>query len=178
VDDHYVKVSGLVQPISVTGFLGDAGWIYAMSSGHWYTGPDRAVAPKRFLTTLHLTIGDTVRIIGDHGRAIPVQIVGEVFDQEHDGLAMLTDWLTLTAANPGLTLDPMNAQYDVSLRPGTDPNAYVRALGPKLGSSYGASTNQNGGGAAIAIALAGTLTLLLSIAAGLGVLNNVVLHTR
>ncbi len=138
----------------------------------------QAVAPKRFLTTLHLTIGDTVRIIGHHGRAIPVQIVGEVFDEEHDGLAMLTDWRTLTAANPGLTLDPMNAQYDVSLRPGTDPNAYVRALGPKLGSSCGASTNQNGGGAAIAIALAGTLTLLLSIAAGLGVLNTVVLHTR
>lgn len=178
VDNQYVKVSGLVQPISVTAFLGDAGWIYAMSSGHWYTGPDQAVAPKRLLTTLHLTIGDTVTITGDHGRAIPVRIVGEVFDQEHDGLAMLTDWRTLTAANPGLTLDAMNAQYDIGLRPGTDSNAYVRALAPKLGSSYGASTNQNGGGAAIAIALAGTLTLLLSIAAGLGVLNTVVLHTR
>jgi hypothetical protein len=72
----------------------------------------------------------------------------------------------------------MDAQYDVGLRPGTDPNAYVGALGPKFGSSYGASTNQNGGGAAVAIALAGTLMLLLSIAAGLGVLNTVVLHTR
>ena len=48
---------------------------------------------------------------------------------------MLTDWRTLTAANPGLTLDPMNAQYDIGLRPGTDPNAYVRALAPKLGSN-------------------------------------------
>jgi putative ABC transport system permease protein len=44
--------------------------------------------------------------------------------------------------------------------------------------SYGASINQSGGGAAVAIALAGTLTLLLSIAAGLGVLNTVVLNTR
>ena len=100
-----------------------------------------------------------------------------MFDQEHDGLTMLTDWRTLTAADPGLTPDPLNAQYDVGLRPGTDPTAYVQALGPKLGSSYGVSINQNGG-AAIAIALAGTLTLLLSIAAGLGVLNTVVLHTR
>ena len=177
-DNQYVKVSGLVQPISATGFLGDAGWIYTMSSGHWYTGPDQAVVPKRFLTTLHISIGDTVTIIGARGRTVPVRIVGEVFDQDHQSLSMLTDWQTLTAADPGLTPDPMNAQYDVGLRPGTDPNAYVRALGPQLGSNYGVSANQNGGGATVAIALAGTLTLLLSIAAGLGVLNAVVLHTR
>jgi putative ABC transport system permease protein len=177
-DDQYVRVSGLVQPIPVTAFIGDARWIgYAMSSGHWYTGPDQAVVPKRFLTTLHASVGDTVTITGAGGRAIPVRIVGEVFSQEHDGLTMLTDWRTLTAADPVLTPDPTNAQYDVDLRPGTDPTDYVRALGPKLGSGYGFSINQRGG-AATAIALAGTLTLLLSIAAGLGVLNTVILHVR
>jgi putative ABC transport system permease protein len=177
-DNQYVKVSGLVQPIAVTAFVGNADWIgYAMSSGHWYTGPDQAVVPKRLLTTLHATVGDTITITGVGGRAIPVRIVGEVFAQEHDGLTMLTDWRTLTAADPGLTLDPMNAQYDVGLRPGTNPTAYLRALGPRLGPGYGVSINQSGD-AATAIALAGTLTLLLSIAAGLGVLNTVVLHTR
>jgi putative ABC transport system permease protein len=178
-DDQYVRVSGLVQPIPVTGFLGHAGWTgYAMSSGHWYTRPDQAVVPKRLLTTLHAAVGGTVTITGMGGRAIQVRIVGEVFDSHHDGLTMLTDWRTLTAADPGLTPDLSNAQYDVGLRPGTDPTAYVQALGAKLGSNYGVSLNQNGGGVAIAIALAGTLTLLLSIAAGLGVLNTVVLHTR
>ncbi len=178
-DNQYVSVSGLVQPIAVTAFLGDAGWIYTMSSGHWYTRPDQAVVPKRFLTTLHLTVGDTLTITGSGGRGISVRIVGEVFDHENDGLMMLTDWRTLTAADAGLTPDPSNSQYDVGLRPGTDPNAYANALGAKLGSNYFVAINQRGGrGAAIAIALAGTLTLLLSIAAGLGVLNTVVLHTR
>jgi putative ABC transport system permease protein len=177
-DDQYVRVSGLVQPIPVTAFIGDAGWIgYAMSSGHWYTGPGQAVVPKRLLKTLHAAVGDTIRITGTGGRAIPVRIVGEVFDQEHHSLTMLTDWRTLAAADPGVTPDPLNAQYDVGLRPGTNPTAYVHALGPKLGSNYGVSINQSGD-AATAIALAGTLTLLLSIAAGLGVLNTVVLHTR
>jgi putative ABC transport system permease protein len=177
-DNQYVKVSGLVQPIPVTSFVGDAGWTgYSMSSGHWYTGPDQAVVPKRFLTTLHASVGDTITIGGVGGHAIPVRIVGEVFDSQHNGLTMLTDWRTLAAADPGLTPDPFNAQYDVGLRPGTDPAAYVQALGQKLGSGYGVSINQSGG-AAIAIALAGTLTLLLSIAAGLGVLNTVVLQTR
>jgi putative ABC transport system permease protein len=179
VDDQYVKVSGLLQPVQVTAFLGDAGWIgYAMSSGHWYTGPDQVVAPKRLLTTLHAAVGDTITITGLGGRAIPVRIVGDVFDGHNDGLTMLTDWRTLTATNPALTIDPMNAQYDVGLRSGVDTTAYIRALGTKLGSNYGVSINQNGGGATVAIALAGTLTLLLSIAAGLGVLNTVVLHTR
>jgi putative ABC transport system permease protein len=177
-DNQYVKVSGLVQPIAVTAFRGDARWLgYAMSSGHWYTGPGQAVVPKRFLSTLHAAVGDTVTITGTGGRAIPVRIVGEVFNQEHDGLTMLTDWRTLTAADPGLTPGPMSSQYDVGLRPGTDPVAYVQALGPKLGPNYGVSINQRDG-AGVAIALAGTLTLLLSIAAGLGVLNTVVLHTR
>jgi putative ABC transport system permease protein len=177
-DHQYVKVSGLVQPIPVTAFLGDARWIaYAMSGGHWYTGPGQAVVPKRLLTTLHARLGDTITITGRGGRAIPVRIVGEVFDQKHSGLTMLTDWRTLVAADPGLTPDPLTAQYDVGLRSGTDPSAYVQALGAKLGSNYGVSINQNTD-AAIAIALAGTLTLLLAIAAALGVLNAVVLHTR
>jgi putative ABC transport system permease protein len=177
-DDQYVRVSGLVQPVAVTAFVGDAGWIgYAMSSGHWYTGPDQVVAPKRLLNTLHAAVGDTVKITGRGGRAIPVRIVGEVFSQNHDGLGILTDWRTLAAADPGLTPGAMDGQYDVGLRPGTNLNAYLRSLGPKLGPGYGVSTNQNDG-AATAIALAGTLTLLLSIAAGLGVLNTVVLHTR
>jgi putative ABC transport system permease protein len=179
-DNQYVRVSGLVEPIPVTAFLGDAGWIgYAMSSGHWYTGPEQVVVPKRLLTALHATVGDSVRITGPGGGTIPVRIVGEAFDNQHDGLTMLTDWRTVKATDPGLTPDLFNAQWDIGLRPGTDPAAYVRELGPKLGSNYGVSINQTGGGdAAIAVALAGTLTLLLSIAAGLGVLNTVVLHTR
>jgi putative ABC transport system permease protein len=177
-DNQYVRVSGLVQPVAVTAFMGDARWIgYAMSGGHWYTGPNQVVVPKRLLTTLHAKVGDTVTMTGAGGRTVPVRIVGEVFDQDHDGLMMLTDWRTLTAADPGLTPDLMNARYDVGLRPGTNPMNYIRELGPKLGPGYGASTNESGG-AATAIALAGTLTLLLAIAAGLGVLNTVVLHTR
>jgi putative ABC transport system permease protein len=177
-DRQYVRVSGLVQPIAVTAFVGDAGWLgYAMSSGHWYTGPGQAVVPKRLLNTLHAAVGDTIKLTGSGGHATAVRIVGEVFDSEQDGLTMLTDWRTLTAADPGLKPDPLNAQFDVGLRPGTSPTSYVHALGPKLGRNYGVSINQNGD-AATAIALAGTLTLLLAIAAGLGVLNTVVLHTR
>jgi putative ABC transport system permease protein len=177
-DNQYVRVSGLVQPIQVTAFRGDARWLgYAMSSGHWYSGPGQVVAPRRLLTTIHATVGDTVTITGRGSRAIPVRIVGEVFDEQHDGLTMLTDWRTLAAADPGLTPESFNAQFDVGLHSGTNLSAYTRDLAGKLGAGYGFSINQSDG-AKTAIALAGTLTLLLSIAAGLGVLNAVVLYTR
>jgi putative ABC transport system permease protein len=177
-DGQYVRVSGLVAPVAVTAFRGDARWLgYAMSSGHWYTSPGQAVVPKRLLTTLHARVGQTVTITSPGGGAIPVRLVGEVFSQQHEGLTIFTDWRTLTASNRRLTPDPLNSQYDVGLQPGTNATAYGRALGAKLGAGYGFSINHSGG-AAIAIALAGTLTLLLSIAAGLGVLNTVALHTR
>jgi hypothetical protein len=72
-DNQYVRISGLVQAIPVTAFAGNADWIYTLTGGHWYTGPDQAVVAKSFLTTLHLTLGDTVTIIGSRGRKIPVR---------------------------------------------------------------------------------------------------------
>jgi len=178
-DGQYVRVSGLVQAIPITAFRGNANWIYTMSGGHWYTGPDQAVAPKALFDALHIRVGDTVTITSSAGQPLRVRIVGEVFDHDFNGLTLMTDWRTLTAVSPGLKAASFNAQYDVGLRTGTNPTAYAQSLGPKLGAGYGVSPNQSGGGGVvIAIALAGTLTLLLSIAAGLGVLNTVVLHTR
>ena len=87
---------------------------------------------------------------------------------------MLTDSQTLAATDRGLTSDT----YDIALRPGTSPDAYVQALGSTLGphASYiNPSINSRD---PFVLTLIGTLTLLLAIMAGLGVLNTVVLHTR
>ncbi len=89
---------------------------------------------------------------------------------------MLTDWQTLARADRGLAQPD---QYDVGLRPGTSPAAYVQALGTALGPNYGVGLNgRKSKVVTIMIGLIGTLTLLLAIVAGLGVLNTVVLHTR
>src|ERR1700756_48616 len=90
---------------------------------------------------------------------------------------MLTDWQTLAAADCGLTPEA----YDVALRPGTSPAAYVQALGSTLGprASYiNPRINSRDPFVLIVIGLIGTLTLLLAIVAGLGVQNTVVLQTR
>jgi putative ABC transport system permease protein len=167
-----ISVAGLSQQVSLTAFRGDATWTgYAMISGHWYTGPGQAVVGTGFLTATGKSAGDTVTI-SSGGRAVPVKIVGEVFDTENRGIAMVTDWQTLARAEPGAT----PSQYDVALRPGVSATSYVRAL--HLGAAYGVNLTGRGNDLAAVIGLIGTLTLLLAIVAGLGVLNTVVLHTR
>jgi putative ABC transport system permease protein len=87
---------------------------------------------------------------------------------------MLTSWQTLGGASAGLTVQ----QYDVGLRPGTDPNAYADAVNHALLPNFSDAATTNDPFYLTLSALIGTLTLLIALAAGLGVLNTVVLGTR
>jgi putative ABC transport system permease protein len=100
--------------------------------------------------------------------------VGEIFDNENNGLAIVTDWQTLARADPGLEA----GVYDVGLRPGTSPQDYARQVEAALGRGYEAGVNSNNKGLPLVLGLVGTLALLLAAAAGLGVLAAVVLQTR
>ena len=175
--DQDVSVAGLSGQVRLTAFRGDASWTgYDMISGHWYSGPGQVDVPTKFLTATDKAVGDTVTF-SVSGVRVTARIVGEVFDTDNGGLAMLTDWRTLAAADRGLTLDT----YDVALRPGTSPTAYVQALDSTLGphASYAdVSFNGQDWFVVTLIGLIGTLTLLLAVVAGLGVLNTVVLQTR
>jgi putative ABC transport system permease protein len=172
--DQQVSVAGLTQQIPVTAFRGNASWVgYEMISGRWYTGADQVDVPTAFLTTTGKAVGDWITITFG-GKQIPVRIVGQVFDTDNNGLAMFTGWQTLASADPGLAPD----QYDVGLRPGTSADAYAQALSTVLGDNYFVGARGEGSTFPIVIGLIGTLTLMLTIMAGLGVLNTVVLHTR
>ncbi|MGD0604583.1 MAG: FtsX-like permease family protein [Streptosporangiaceae bacterium] len=172
--DQAVSVAGLSGQVRMTAFRGNADWTgYDMISGHWYSGPGQVDVPTNFLTVTGKAVGDTVTFsVG--GAQVTARIVGEVFDTDNQGLAMLTDWRTLAAANRRLT--PYVS--DVALRAGTSPEAYVRALGSTLGPYADVSINGKDPFFLTLIGLTGTLTLLLAAVAGLGVLNTVLLHTR
>ncbi|HEV3290047.1 MAG TPA: FtsX-like permease family protein [Streptosporangiaceae bacterium] len=171
--DQQVSVAGLSQQADVTAFDGDAAWTgYAMISGHWYTGPGQAVVGAGFLTDTGKSVGDTVTLVSG-SRLVPVKIVGEAFDTQNNGLAMVTDWQTLARVMPGQA----PSMYDVALRPGTSAAAYTQALQQRLGPAYMVMPNNHNKGLPIILGLIGTLTLLLAIVAGLGVLNTVVLYT-
>jgi putative ABC transport system permease protein len=174
--DTRAGIAGQTVPVDVTAFRGDATWIqYAMVSGHWYTGPGQVVVPLGFLKQTGTAVGDTVTITLN-GHQMPVRIVGQVFAAQNKGLMMLTGWQTLAAASPGLQPD----QYDIGLRPGTSADAYAQALSAALPSSYAVQLNGGGQGKLLAAmtSLIAFLTVMLAIAAGLGVLNTIVVQTR
>ena len=169
-----VSVAGLSQQAGLTVFRGDASWTgYALVSGHWYTGPGQVDVASGFLTDTGKTVGDTITMTFG-GKQVTARIVGQVFDTDNNGLAILTGWSTLASAGHGLAVD----QYDIGLRPGTSVGAYTQALGSRLGAAYLVNANNRDQGFPIVIGLISTLTLLLAIVAGLGVLNTVVLSTR
>ena len=172
--DQTISIAGLSQQVSLTAFQGDATWTgYAMISGHWYTGPGQVDVATGFLTDTGKSVGDTITMTFG-SKPVTARIVGQVFDTDNNGLAIITGWQTLADADHGLAVD----QYDIGLRPGTSAMAYAQAVGSKLGPAYLVSTNDRDQGFAIVLGLIGTLTLLLAIVAGLGVLNTVVLSTR
>ena len=167
------NVPGLAHQIPVHAFRGNATWTgYDLISGRWYRGPGEVVVPTYFLTVTGKAVGDTVTIMVG-GAQVPVRIVGEVFDTENRGLAMLTDWPTLARAIPRLAPQ----WYDVALRPGTNARAYANALGG-LGPGFDVSVNANNPFFLTLVGMIGLLTLMLALVAGLGVLNTVVLTTR
>jgi putative ABC transport system permease protein len=170
-----VGVSGLTQPVQTEAFRGDARWTgYDMISGRWYRARGEVVVNTGFLTQTGKSVGDPITLTFG-GKQITARIIGEVFDPQGRGLpAMITSWQTLGGARAGLTVQ----QYDVGLRPGTDPNAYSQALNHALFPRFFASATTGDSYYQTLTALIGTLTLLLALAAGLGVLNTVTLSTR
>jgi putative ABC transport system permease protein len=86
-----------------------------------------------------------------------------------------------TQTLPGLATPENLSRWDVALRPGTSTDEYVQAMDQALGGSspWGATTQKDGGKFySIALGLIGTLSLMVGIAAGLGVLNTVLMTTR
>jgi putative ABC transport system permease protein len=186
--DDDISVLGLADHLSLTGFGGDASWTgYGMITGHWYSGPGEVDVNTAFLGDTGTKVGDTYTL-SSGGRHLTVRIAGEVFAPSEGRAEIIGSTSTLAALDPGLAA----GQYDVALKPGTDVQAYVHAVGAALGhtalpgcvQTAGCSVydiSVNGGNSTefyTIIGLVATLTLLLVAVAGLGVLNTVVLQTR
>ena len=168
-----VAVAGVSGTSDLYAFAGDTSWAgYQMVAGTWFHGPGEAVAVSTFLHETGTRIGDTVTLQAQ-GQAVPVRIVGEVFDP-HTTPEVLVDAATF----PQLTPD----SYHIALRSGVNTSAYTSRLQAAL-RPYGLEVLPAGGGShsgtLLALnALTGLLTLMLVVIAGLGVLNDVVLDTR
>lgn len=173
-----VTVSGMTGSVDVEAFAGDASWGgYEMISGRWIERAGEAVVPTPFLTASGSEVGDTITL-NHEGVAIPVRIVGEVFDTTDDGKNVFTDSATFADADRPVT--PFS--YHVAVTDGTDVTAYVQALNADLeplglGGRAGGEEQESTVTETLN-ALAAMLSLMLVTVAVLGVLNGVVLDIR
>jgi putative ABC transport system permease protein len=174
--ENQVKVPGVAGQVNAWAFPGDASWLgYGIITGHWYDAPGQVDANTAFLTDSGLTVGDTTTV--DTGTAqVTVHIVGEVFHPSSDP-TLYGSATTL----PGIATTGNVVEWDVGLRPGVDTAGYIQAVNTRLGSAspWGATTDTGGGKFyKIATGLVGLLALMVAVAAGLGVLNTVLMTTR
>ena len=168
-----VIVPGATQPVSVAAYREDSSWIgYVVIHGRWFNAPGEVVAPTAFFTQTGHHVGETINA-SLYGKSIQLKLVGEIFDPQRNNLLLRTEFASL----------PINLavwDYEVQLRPGTDPARYAGAL-ESAGSGIMARTNsENGVDTAFLLinsVLAG-LALVLVLIAIAGVFNTVVLNTR
>jgi putative ABC transport system permease protein len=172
--DDQLNPPGLAGGLNLTAYGGDPAWSgLALISGRWYSAADEADVNTLFLTDTGTSIGSTYPL-SSGGQTVTVRIVGEVFQPGND-VDMYLSPATLAAVDPGVGVQ----QYDVSLRPGTNPDAYANAVSAKLGGSYFANARRGGGRVFAAVeTLVTLLTILIMVVAGLGVLNTVALQIR
>jgi putative ABC transport system permease protein len=174
-----VSVAGMPGNVYAWAFGGDAGWTgYAQIQGRWYSGPGEVDVNTSFLSVSGLAVGDTITVDTGPGPGtgtVTARIVGEVF-QPNSNPQLYASTRTL----PGLATLPNLSQYDVGLRPGISAGSYIDAVNSALGqhSPWAATPPQGGKFYSIAAGLIGMLALMVAIAAGLGVLNTVLMTTR
>jgi putative ABC transport system permease protein len=152
---------------------------HRMVHGRWLTGPGEAVVGDPFLKTSGKKIGDTIVASKDRRKAT-LRIVGTALVDGGDSI--LTDWDTLTAlggtatkasSGPGLS----TSLLEITLTPGTSPEAYAAALRAEGVDAHPAAEGIEAS-QLIVLGLIALLTLGLATVAALGVFNTVVLNTR
>ena len=185
---NQVKVAGIAGNVFAQAYAGNAAWInYGLISGHWYSAPGEVDVNTAFLSQSGLGVGDTVTVntgtstgatIGAITGAsqVTARIAGEVFDPSGGDARLYGSAQTL----PGVATAANLQQYDVGLRPGTSATAYIQTVNRALGtnSAWQATPPDGGKFYSIAIGLIGLLALMVAVAAGLGVLNTVLMTTR
>jgi putative ABC transport system permease protein len=169
-------VPGIGDPVNARIFRGDSSHLgYMVVTGRWFNGPGEVLAPKALLQDAHLKIGDHFNA-SVHGSAVPLVVVGEVYDINNLGHSLFMDWVTLSAVEPDVTPDG----YLITLTPGASVNAYVKGVSAAQPDLLDVQPNNTSIIAPVKII--DTVLLILAIVIALigvgGIFNTLLLNTR
>jgi putative ABC transport system permease protein len=184
-----VKVVGIARAVHASVFDGPSSWMeYPQISGRWYSAPGEVDANTTFLTSSGLRVGDPLAVYpatGDSqnpdatlsaaGKPVRVRIVGEIFYPSSQPRIFAA-----AQTLPGAAVPDSFDQWNIGLAPGVSAAAYTRAVNASFGRDglFQATEPEGGQFYSVAIGLIGLLSLMVAVAAGLGVLNPVLMTTR
>jgi putative ABC transport system permease protein len=177
LSEVHANLAGSTEPLTIRAYDRDASRAgYPVLSGRWYSGSDEAVGTSRMLRLTGTKVGDYVTVGTRLGQR-RIHIVGEVFANGSGATVVMS-----TAGLGGLVQSVSAQWFEVELKAGTDPRAYVEGATTALARvdaipRLTAETQENQT-VTIMLGLIATLTVLLSAVAALGVFNTVVLNTR
>jgi putative ABC transport system permease protein len=176
IDGENIAVPGIGDPVNTRVFRGPSSQLgYMLIGGRWFSAPGEVLAPAGFLHDAHLRIGDG--FTGSlQGHILQLRVVGEVYDISNLGHELFTDYSTL----PPDISNSTPGRYWVTLRPGSDVNAYVEhvaAAQPDLLDVHPNDTSIIGPVKIIDSVLLAITAVLVLIGIG-GVFNTVLLNTR
>jgi putative ABC transport system permease protein len=178
--DAPVKIVGISRDVMSRSFSGPSAWMgYPLISGHWYDAPGEVDVNTVFLADSGLAVGDTVTgytgAVGTGAKPLTLRIAGEVFYPSSQPRIFAA-----AQTLPGTVASENFSQWNIGLTAGTSAAAYSQAVNARLGSNSPFFAQPPGGGQfyVVAIGLIGLLSLMVAVAAGLGVLNTVLMTTR
>ncbi|HEY3562520.1 MAG TPA: FtsX-like permease family protein [Kribbella sp.] len=170
--DLGMRLAGSQTDLRVSFYRGNPEQVgFRLLDGHWFDGPRQVVVSERFLRQRGLAIGDTITL-QLQGKNVPVRIVGKALYNSGDEL--LSNWDTLKLLAPAQRAN----LYEINVKPGTNLDAFVKAVQAKDPGLIDTGGQEAGTFVAIVLATVVLLTLMLGTVAALGVFNTVVLNTR
>jgi putative ABC transport system permease protein len=172
-----IRADGIAQGLQARVYQGSSAWMgYALVSGHWFDAPGEIDVNTVFLTETGLAVGDTTTVyVGSATTPVTVRIAGEIFYPSSEPRVFAS-----AQTLPGIATAANFWQWNVGLKPGASATAYIQAVNAGLGRTSPFAASPPGGGQfyVVATALIGLLSLMVAVAAGLGVLNTVLMTTR
>ncbi|GAA4063789.1 ABC transporter permease [Actinomadura miaoliensis] len=170
-----VRIPGIPSTVTAETYSGDYRPFLGdnLIRGRWFAGRGEVVPTEGFLRLHDLDVGDTLTLRADGAPDATVRIVGSFAHAD-------TDRLMLDAASlPGAGVGPRNRPVSVIVTPGTDPADYAARLTRAApGELFAEVTEPDLAGNAVFNGLFLLFSLIICAAAGLGVLNSVVLGAR
>ncbi|MFA1545016.1 ABC transporter permease [Actinomadura chokoriensis] len=170
-----VRISGLPSGLSAETYSGDYRPFLGdnLVRGRWFAGRGELVVTEAFLRRNSLDVGATLTLQTDGGQAT-VRIVGAF--AHSDTTRLMLDAASLPSSAGGLDQRP----FSVIVKPGTDPAAYAGRINASAASSglFAEATEPDLSNGAVFGGLSALFSLIICTAAGLGVLNSVLLSAR